>query len=415
MDTLSPPLNRSLLYGQITEDFRERILSGELKAGERLPSFTEMRRQHRVSQATLNRVHSLLEAEGLISRKRGLGTFVTDFEANRRNENGVAERVSFLSNAVVILTPFKKPMANHRSEGWLEWIAQGASEAVQNAGMHAISLNPEVSDVEIERLIAENPFGALIPANLSDSSQPLAILRKLNERGVAVVAFGNSPALAECDHVLSDHESGAYQLTRLLIERGKTRIVNVQPCDINEAWLADRHRGYAKAMREAGLEAAPALLIPQMPDLPSVAMLAQGESEGFDLTAKLQSISSQDHRAFESQVRALAGYFVEAMVGQQPVEALLATTDRDAFRLAQICRLYGKTPNQDVAITGYDNFYADCEERLIAPFVPLATVDKCNRAIGAEMMKLLLDRIGGRLPDAPQTRVIRPKLVIPAP
>ena len=411
MTTLAPPSARPSLYGQLAADFRERILSGELKPGERLPSFTEMRMQHRVSQATLNRVHSLLEAEGLIMRRRGAGTFVCDCQGQpaSNSANGSAP-VNFLSNAIVILTPFGKPTASHRSGGWLEWIAQGASDAVQKAGMHAVSLNPEITDIEVDRLIAERPFGALIPANLSESSTPLEILRKLRSRGVAVVAFGSSVALTNCDHVSSDHEGGAYRLTRLMLERGKRRIVSVQPLGLGEEWLAQRQAGYERAMKEAGLEAKNPLLIPSMTLLPSGQLLAEKGAQDFDSQS---DILAQDKAVFHELVRSVAGYFVEAMSGENPVDGLLATTDRDTFALTAICCLFGKVPNRDVLIAGYDNYFADCEERAVAPFVPFATIDKNNRALGAAMVQLLLDRTSGKLDDAPQTRVIEPRLIVP--
>ncbi len=413
MDTLSPSPARLSLYGQLTDDFRERILSGELKPGEKLPSFTEMRQQHRVSQATLNRVHGLLEAEGLISRRRGAGTFVCDLQGRPESNgaNGHAGRVSFLSNAVLILTSFGEPMASHRSAGWLEWIAQGATEAVQQAGMHAVSLSPRITEVEIEHLIAEKPLGALIPANLSESSIPLGILRKLRAHGIAVVAFGSSPDLAECDHVVSDHESGAYQLTRLLLERGKRRIINVQPSILNEAWLSQRQAGYERAMREAGLQAESAFLIPYVEPVLSTRLSSEGEISGFQSQAE---VLAEDRRIFESQVRSLAGHFVEAMSGENPVEAMLATTDRNTFTLAAICRLFGKDPDRDVSIAGYDNYFAECEEQAIAPFIPFATIDKNNRALGATLAQLLFERIEGRLEASPQTRCVAPKLIVPA-
>lgn len=411
MNALPPISARSSLYEQIADEFRERILSGQLKPGEKLPSFTEMRLQHRVSQATLDRVHSLLEAEGLILRRRGAGTFVSDHQSNDASNgvSGHAPRVSFLSNAIVIVTPFGKPTASHQSRGWLEWIAEGGSEAVHESGRHAVSLNPEITDVEIERLIAEKPFGALIPAHLSDSSTPFNILRKLRQRGIPVVTFGNSPMLAECDHVVSDHESGAYQLTRLLLERGKRRIVNVQPVGSNEMWLDQRQAGYGRAMAEAGLEARSPLLMPVLALPLSARSLTERGTQGF----KSQSdVLAEDGRIFEEQVRSLAGYFVEAMTGADSVDGMLATTDRDTFTLAAICRLFGKDPDRDVLIAGYDNYFGDCEERAIAPFVPVATVDKNNRALGAAMVQLLLDRVNGKLDDAPQTRIIEPKIIV---
>ncbi len=407
-----PRTNRST---QVFDELRQQIVGGDLKPGDRLPSFTEMREQQGVSQSTLNRAHAALEAEGLIRRKRGAGTFVNDYNASVTSlgVNGNGANVSFLSNAVVIVTPFKKPVALHRSGGWLEWIAQGAADAVQSAGRHAVSINPEICDVEIERLVLERPLGALIPANLSDASMPLALLRKLRRHRVPVVAFGSSPALNECDHVASDHENGAYQLTRLFLAQGKRRIVSVQPQGIHEPWLAERYAGYRRAMREADLEVQPPLRIPSVSELLSTSLVGSGAIQGLESHSEMQEIRAKDREIFETTMRSIAGYFVELLSCDQPVEAILSMTDHEAFTLAAVCRLFGKQPNHDVLIAGYDNFYADCEEQHIAPFAPFATIDKNNRAIGASMMQMLLDRVEGKLDEAPQVRVIEPKLVIP--
>jgi GntR family transcriptional regulator len=56
-------------YQQIAESLRSRLKSDEMKAGDRLPSFTQMYREHGASVATMSRVYELLENEGLIERR----------------------------------------------------------------------------------------------------------------------------------------------------------------------------------------------------------------------------------------------------------------------------------------------------------------------------------------------------------
>lgn len=55
---------------------RHQILSGELCAGDKLPSEPELGSLHAVSRVTVRRVLGQLEDEGLISRRPGIGTFV---------------------------------------------------------------------------------------------------------------------------------------------------------------------------------------------------------------------------------------------------------------------------------------------------------------------------------------------------
>lgn len=66
------------LYYQIATILRERILSGELPSGAPLSGEEALGREYGVSRITVRRAFSVLEAEGLIVRQRGRGTFVGD-------------------------------------------------------------------------------------------------------------------------------------------------------------------------------------------------------------------------------------------------------------------------------------------------------------------------------------------------
>ncbi len=63
-------------YQRIAEALRERITSGELAPGTRLTNQRALSREFGVSLMTLRQALELLEREGLIARRHGLGTFV---------------------------------------------------------------------------------------------------------------------------------------------------------------------------------------------------------------------------------------------------------------------------------------------------------------------------------------------------
>lgn len=75
-------------YAQIAQLLRDQIQSGDLRAGDRLPSYAEMR-DRGVSQPTLDRVHALLEREGLIVREHGRGVFVADSRTAPLQHQGI--------------------------------------------------------------------------------------------------------------------------------------------------------------------------------------------------------------------------------------------------------------------------------------------------------------------------------------
>jgi molybdate-binding protein/DNA-binding transcriptional regulator YhcF (GntR family) len=80
----------SFVYLEIAEAMRRRIVSGELPAGERLPSVRAMSERWRCTPNTVSRAYALLASEGLISGHRGGGTRVV-WQAGRRGEQASPE------------------------------------------------------------------------------------------------------------------------------------------------------------------------------------------------------------------------------------------------------------------------------------------------------------------------------------
>ena len=66
------------LYAQVANVLRQRIRSAQWAAGDQLPTLDELEREFQVARVTLRQAFSLLEAEGMIWRKRGRGTFVSE-------------------------------------------------------------------------------------------------------------------------------------------------------------------------------------------------------------------------------------------------------------------------------------------------------------------------------------------------
>ena len=64
------------IYRQIMEQQRRLIASGQLAAGEALPSVRDVAGRHAINPMTVSRAYSLLENEGLLERQRGKGMVV---------------------------------------------------------------------------------------------------------------------------------------------------------------------------------------------------------------------------------------------------------------------------------------------------------------------------------------------------
>src|SRR5437879_2806813 len=70
-------IGRSRVADQIVDDLRERVLSGELPNGSRLPAERELAEQYGVSGATIREAVRVLATIGLVEVRHGAGSFVT--------------------------------------------------------------------------------------------------------------------------------------------------------------------------------------------------------------------------------------------------------------------------------------------------------------------------------------------------
>ena len=64
------------IYEQITDQVKSQIMSGQLKAGDPLPSMRALAQSLRISVITTKRAYNDLEAEGFIETVAGKGSFV---------------------------------------------------------------------------------------------------------------------------------------------------------------------------------------------------------------------------------------------------------------------------------------------------------------------------------------------------
>jgi GntR family transcriptional regulator len=64
------------IYVQITEQIRQKVANGELKAGDRLPTVRQLATELRVNFNTVARAYRILDKSGLISTQQGRGTYI---------------------------------------------------------------------------------------------------------------------------------------------------------------------------------------------------------------------------------------------------------------------------------------------------------------------------------------------------
>ena len=81
------------IYRQLIEHVRRRVASGQIKAGDEIPSVRDLAQRLAVHPMTISKAYSLLEAEGLLERRRGLAMRVA---AQHQAARPADERIALL-------------------------------------------------------------------------------------------------------------------------------------------------------------------------------------------------------------------------------------------------------------------------------------------------------------------------------
>jgi GntR family transcriptional regulator len=103
------------IYRQIVDQVRRRVACGSLAAGHELPSVRALAQAHAINPMTVSKAYSLLETEGLLERRRGMGMFVAAVRPARS-----------ASRRLALLEPALQAAAQQASE-----LGLGAGQALQ--------------------------------------------------------------------------------------------------------------------------------------------------------------------------------------------------------------------------------------------------------------------------------------------
>ncbi len=92
--------NGEPIYQQIVTQFKAKIIAGELREGDALPSMRLLAKELRISVITTKRAYEELEREGFIVSYTGKGSFVTAPNREFLKEQKLKEAERHLEQAV---------------------------------------------------------------------------------------------------------------------------------------------------------------------------------------------------------------------------------------------------------------------------------------------------------------------------
>lgn len=97
------------IYRQVIEQIRRQIMAGQLLEGRQLVSVRELAGQLRVNPMTISKAYSLLEMEGLLKRRRGVGLFVARVRKDQKSRTKAQLLEQVLAKAVATAVQFDIP------------------------------------------------------------------------------------------------------------------------------------------------------------------------------------------------------------------------------------------------------------------------------------------------------------------
>ena len=234
------------LYKQIREDIKAQIAASVLRAGDRIPSESELMNRYFVSSITVKNALNQLVDEGIIYRLKGKGSFVAaspfvsgagGAEAPGHKIGAIFPTMATRTEQIYRVHPERQFRCTNRH--LVVGISRESSaqeiQLVQDfikSGVHALILFPMVSEVNN------------------------ALVRQLVAHRFPLVFMDRYLEDIPSSCVVADNVGGARDATRFLIERCGNKVAICHFPTLNTA-VSGRLEGFRLAMAEAGCQPGP--------------------------------------------------------------------------------------------------------------------------------------------------------------
>lgn len=348
-------------YYVLMEELKQDIISGKRKPGDRLPSENELSASCNISRHTVRKALSILEQEGFVEAEHGRGTFVSRKAGKKRGSGNIAVITTYLSDYIF-------PRLIQGIDGVLT--AGGYSIVLKNTG------NNRMKESQcLEEILEKNIDGLIIEPSKSEiMCGHRGLFDKLDFYQIPYVFIqGYYAQMKSKPHVLMDDCLGGYLVTKYLIDLGHKHILGIFKVDDSQG--KERHKGYVKAIQEAGYAYDPDMVI-----------------------------------WFHTEDRTVkpSGILMLMLEDGVSIDGIVCYNDQTAFEVIKTLERSGLSVPEDISVTGYDNSLL--AENGIAK---LTTIAHPQERLGAMAAELLLERING-VPDEDShvERLLKPELVV---
>lgn len=335
---------KTIKYIEIFEFYRDKILNGEMKYSEKLPTEQEIGDMFSVSRHTVRQSILELEKQGYIYREKSKGAFVEKLVKEKRRNNKM----------IIVITTYL-------SEYIFPFLIKGIDEVLSKNGYDILLLSTnndkEKESEQLKKLLEYDVVGAIIEPTAS-------ALGNTNIEYYESIARNNIPYLMinaaydknEQSYVAIDDEKGGYKICKYLIDLGHKKIAGLFKEDDIQG--IERKNGYLKALEENNIEI----------DNTIIGRFKTFEEE-FYIDGFTRSLLSKEDRP----------------------TAIFCYNDKVAMNVIKAARELGVRIPEDLSVVGYDN-----DETISAALdCGITTISHPKEELGRKAAEMLLSLING--------------------
>lgn len=348
------------LYEVIVNYLEKQIMDGAYDNNARLPTESALAKMFNVSRITAQRALNELELKGLIYRRQGSGSYIS--ENKKKNILNMPESDT-RGDTVSLILPYDV-LGGRFSE-----IVQSAAEILETRGYHLVLHNSRTdaqSEREILLRIMKTDTGGIIFYPNKDRTN-VDLLYQIWLKKFPFVAIDKKIPDIPIYSVYSDNYKGSYDLTKKLIDNGHTKIACFYYMELADVFsIRQRFFGYCAALNDSGIPV------------------------NFNYI-----INNYDKIAFERSRELILTELLES-----GVTAISVQNDYTALDIIDICNRLGIKIPEKLSIIGFDNVP---QSEYIKP--SLTTAEQDFAAIGRSAAETVVAQI--------EKKYCEPELIIP--
>jgi len=348
-------------YQVISDDLKSKILSGEYKIDEKIPTELTLQNKYQVSRHTIRKSISELSNKGFLKREKGSGTYVS---RQYRSKNNTISN----SKTIGVITTY---ISDYIFPSIIRGIEQRLNE--DNYSLLLASTNNDVKQEKkaLEMMLSNGVKGLIVEPTKSNLYNPnIAYYLSFKEHNIPFVMINASYEELDVPFLCLDDIQSGYLATKELIDNGHKNIGLISKMDDLQGKY--RMKGYINALEKEGLK-------------------FQSENI-FTYSTSTKARMFTDLKKFITHVR-------------KSVTAIVCYNDEIGLEVVNVCNdLKISIPDQ-ISIIGQDNSYISQNAN-----IKLTTLTHPQEVMGRDAANWIIEKIRG-IKELPYEKYYQPNLI----